>query len=232
MAGIARVAVLAPMPSELAPVVRALRLEAGDDRRHRGRVGAVEVVATRTGMGLALAAEATERLLDVESVDHVVVVGIAGGIGTTAVGDLIRPEHVEDRGSGARYRATPLGPAVGLVSSSDEFLVDPDGVDALVRRGVLALDMETAAIAAVCEARQVPWSAVRVISDLASDHSDAAVLDLVRPDGTPDVGASVRFLVRNPRRIPGLVRLGRDSMRAARAAAAEVRRQLEALDPA
>jgi hypothetical protein len=76
----------------------------------------------------------------------------------------------------------------------------------------------------------MPWSAVRAISDLASDHPDAAVLDLAHPDGTPNPRAAIPFLLRNPRRIPGLLKLGRDSVRAARAAAAEADRQLRTLD--
>lgn len=226
-----RVGVLAPMPSELGPVVKVMGLTRLDGTSvHTGRVGAVEVVATRTGMGLTLATEATERLLDTEDVDHVIIVGIAGGIGPTRVGDVVRPATVVDRSSGRRYDATALAAELGgVISSSDEFLVDPGRVSALVAEGVRALDMETSAVAAACSARAVPWSAVRVISDLSSDHPDASVLDTVNPDGTPNPAASVRFLIRNPKRIPGLVRLARDSTRAARAAATEAARELRAL---
>jgi len=219
------------MPSELAPVVKTMGLQRAEGPSvHTGRVGAVDVVATRTGMGLTLAATATERLLDAHDIDHVLVVGIAGGIGDTRVGEVLRPAAAIDRSSGTRYEATPLtGDVDGVVSSSDEFLVDPERVAALVDDGVRALDMETSAVAAVCTARGVTWSAVRVISDLSSDHPDASVLDLANPDGTPNARAAIPFLLRNPRRIPGLIRLGRDSMRAAKAAAAEADRQLRSL---
>ncbi len=226
-----RVAVLAPMPSELGPVVKAMQLTRRDDRHHTGRVGAVEVVATRTGMGLELAATATRRVLDAESVDHVVVVGIAGGIGTSRIGDLVVPEAVVDRTTGARYEAAPLGPAAGVISSSDEFVVEPTRVAELAAAGVLAVDMETSAIAAVCHGRGVAWSAVRVVSDLATDHPDAAVLGLANADGSPNAGAALRFVLRHPGRVPGLVRIGRDSARAARAAAAEAAWRLRRLEP-
>jgi nucleoside phosphorylase len=221
------------MPSELAPVVKVMRLsrvEGSEPTVHAGRVGAVEVVATRTGMGLALATDATHALLDRHEVDHVLLVGIAGGIGPTRVGEVLRPAAAIDRSSGTRYDATALTGALdGVVSSSDEFLVDPDRVAALVADGVRALDMETSAVAAVCAQRGIPWSAVRVVSDLSSDHPDASVLGLANPDGSPNPRAAIPFLLRNPRRIPGLLKLGRDSMRAARAAAAEAHRQLNAL---
>lgn len=226
-----RVAVLAPMPSELGPVVKVMQLTRRDDRHHTGRVGPVEVVATRTGMGLDLATTATERVLDAEPVDHVVVVGIAGGIGTSRVGDLVVPEAVVDRTTGTRYEAVPLGPSAGVISSSDEFLVDPARVAELAASGVLAVDMETSAVAAVCHGRGVAWSAVRVVSDLATDHPDAAVLGLANPDGSPNAAAALRFVLRHPHRIPGLVRIGRDSARAARAAATEAARRLRDLPP-
>lgn len=224
-----RVAVLAPMPSELRPVVKVMGLtRVGDAPFHTGRVGGVDVVATRTGMGFALARDAATRVLDAHAVDHVLVVGIAGGIGPSRVGDVLVPATVTDRGTGRRYSASPLVAAAGEISSSDEFLVDPARVDALVAAGVLALDMETAAVAAVCEERAVAWSAVRVISDLATDHPDASVLALADADGTPRVSDGLRFMVRNPRRIPMLVRLARNSTRAAHAAAREAARQLQA----
>ena len=80
--------------------------------------------------------------------------------------------------------------------------------------------METAAVAAVCERRGCPFTAFRAISDNATDGSvDAAVAGMLHPDGTPDTGAALRYMVRKPWRIPRLLRLGRDSQRAAKAAA-------------
>ena len=59
-----RVGVLAPMPSELQPVVKTMHLHKGADGIYRGAVAGTDVVATKTGMGTELAAAAAERLLD------------------------------------------------------------------------------------------------------------------------------------------------------------------------
>jgi adenosylhomocysteine nucleosidase len=84
----------------------------------------------------------------------------------------------------------------------------------------VAVDMETVAIAKVCEERGTPWSAVRAISDPADDDSvDTDVIGLVKPDGSPDVGKSIRYLLRHPWRLPKLAALGRDATAAATAAA-------------
>ena len=48
-----RVGVLAPMPSELQPVVKQMRLTQQPNGLYRGAVAGTDVVATRTGMGTA-----------------------------------------------------------------------------------------------------------------------------------------------------------------------------------
>ena len=103
------------------------------------------------------------------------VVGVAGGIDDRlAIGDVIRPGIVIDGASGSEYRPHPLSeqadpPGEGALHTSDEFIVDPERVAALRARGVIAMDMETAAVAAVYEERGCPWSVVRSISDRSSD---------------------------------------------------------------
>jgi nucleoside phosphorylase len=219
-----RVAILAPMRLELRPLVRPLGLGRGDAAGlRRGALGRTEIVATTTGIGPRAAARATERLLDSLPVDHVVVVGIAGGIGAgVAVGDLVVPELVLDLAAGTEHRPAPLGeaPARGTLVTSEGLLVDPGAFARLGRRGAVAIDMETSAVAAVCERRGCPWSVFRAISDRADDGSiDPAIFGLAGPDGGPDLRALVRFLLSRPWRVAQLVRLGRDSRLAARTAA-------------
>jgi adenosylhomocysteine nucleosidase len=231
------VAFLAPMRSEFRPLVRALSLrreDAGDLEVWRGIAGGIPVVATLTSMGTAAAARATERLLGhFPSARHVVVVGIAGGADPgVKVGDLIIPEVVIDGATGSEHRPVPLGtgsatPAArGKLHTSDDFIIDPARLADLIGRGVVALDMETSAVGAVCEREGRPWSVFRVISDMANDHSDSSVLALAHPDGTPNLPAAARHLLTHPRSIPRLLRLGQDATRACRAAAAAAARAL------
>jgi adenosylhomocysteine nucleosidase len=215
---------LAPMPSELGPLVKAASLERssfGSLSAHTGVVGECDVVATKTGIGTKLATAATERLLDAGPIDRVLVVGIAGGIaGAVSVGDVIVPEVVIDGDTSTEYRPEPLAgfDPRGALETSDDFLVDAHDIARFRERGVIAVDMETASVAAVCERRGVPWSVVRVISDMAGVTPDD-VIALANPDGSPNIGAGVRYMLRRPWRVPGLVRLARDSMRAANLAA-------------
>lgn len=104
--------------------------------------------------------------------------------------------------------------------------MQPTERDALVADGFVAVDMETAAVAGVCEGRGVKWSAVRAISDLVG-VTPGDVIGLAQPDGSPNVGASIRYLVTKPWRIPRLVRLGFDAKNAADGAAQAAARLLE-----
>jgi len=219
-----RIGFLAPMPSELGPLVRAasLRPERSDSGPvYRGRVGNALIVATKTGIGTRAAARAAQQLLDSEPLDHLIVVGIAGGVGpAVAIGDLIVPELVVDGASGQTYKPAPLGglPNRGILETSDQFVAEPDRVARLVARGVVAVDMETASIAAVCAGRNRLWSVVRAISDRAGELP-TDILSLVKPDGSPDFRAAAHYILTHPRRLPMLLTLARDSGRAARAAA-------------
>jgi adenosylhomocysteine nucleosidase len=219
-----RVGLIAPMPSELRPLIKALslqRVKPDDKSLYVGVAGATELVATTSGMGTKLATEATERLLDTTPVDHVLVVGIAGGMGTAKVGDLITPIVVVDKDSGREFAPDYLddvAPAGKLVTH-DDFDMGPAEKDRLIADGFVAVDMETAAVAAVCVARGVKWSPVRVISDLVG-VTPGDVIDLANPDGSPNMTAGILYLLKHPTRIPKMLRLGRESMAAANKAAA------------
>jgi len=224
------------MRSELRPLVRPFGLRPGEAAAGAllpGRIGRVEVVAAMTGIGTRAAAHAARRALDSGPVDRLVVVGIAGGIGpSVAIGDLVVPEVVIDLATGAEHRPAPLGRAAprGALATSDELLVDLEEVARLERRGVVAIDMETAAIGAVCEERRCPWSVFRAISDRADDGTtDPAVFGLAGPDGGPNLPALARFLLTRPWRVPQLARLARGLRVATHAAAAAAIAALEEL---
>lgn len=227
-----RVALLAPMQQELRPLVRKLGLERepGEAVRYRGRRGRLELVAVLGGIGTRAAARATEALLDSHAIDHVMVVGIAGGVDPTQpIGTRIAPESVEDD-EGHRFRPARLAaaPVHGRLLTSDRLVASAAEGERLRREGVVGLDMETAAVAAVCERRGCPWSVSRAISDRVSDGTtDTAVLSLAGPDGGGDPRALLRFLAARPWRVIHLVRLARGTRLAADAAAAGA---VEALD--
>ena len=221
-----RIGFICAMPMELRPLARKLslqRAQIGGVTAHTGTLGGRPVVAIVTGMGPKLATEGTERLLDAVAVDRVVVVGITGAVeNVTPIGTLVLPEVVVDGATGTEHRPEPLGGGTphGKMWTTDVILTGEDVIAGLRAQGVVSLDMETAAIAEVCEQRRIPWSVFRVISDRATDGSiDDEVFHLSHQDGTPDGRAVARFLLRHPGRIPGMVRLARGAKLATEAAA-------------
>lgn len=216
------------MPMELRPVVRSARLSRSGEHgpvRHVGAVGRWDVVAGLTGIGTDRARSAATAVLDATEVDHVVVVGIAGAVGTRhGVGEAIAPVSVVDAATGRSFAPHPLGDLVGVAGTlvtGDELIRDAARLADLEAEGVVALDMETAAVAAVCEDRGVPWSVARAISDLAGDEvvGDTVEGGLASADGQPDLRAVLRYVGPRPWRVVGLARVANQAQRAARAAA-------------
>lgn len=229
----APIAFICAMPVELQPLTKRLGLVRPEQANRGMRTGELDgraVVAIVTGMGTALATEGTQRLLDAVTPEHVVVVGITGAVeNETPLGALVVPERVIDAATGRVHHHHPIGGATthGAMWTTD-VITPPGELPALREQGVVALDMETAAIAQVCEERGVPWSVFRAISDRASDGTvDDEVFHLSRQDGTPDPRAIVRYVLRHPGRVPRLARMGKAmktaTVRAADAAIAAVR---------
>jgi nucleoside phosphorylase len=214
------------MSSELRPVVKLARprRDQVDGRTvYAGPVGALEVKIVQIGVGSASARRVTEWALGCFEVDHVVVCGIAGGLsGDLPVGAVVVPESVLDLPSGQRYMSAPIGGVerTGLVATADQLILDPVRLAELQALGVMAMEMESSGVAAACEAARVPWTTFRVISDRPDEHLISSdMMSLLRPDGTADVGQALRLMATHPKRIPAMVRLGRDSSMAAAKAA-------------
>ena len=242
------VAVLAPMPLELDAVVAAFGLEPSDGggASWTGRVGRSTVTALRTGMGPDRARKMTDRVLDLDGldrdgrvgppVDHVMVVGICGGLDPDIpVGTVLRPDVVVDHATGARFHHTPPGdgPTSGGIVTTEGVDFDDGLSRALAARGFTGVDMESAAVAGACEARGRPWTVHRCISDRYVDRLlDLRIVALTDADGDVDVDAVVRLLEDEPELGPRLERLGRDAAEAARLAAEDALAACVALDRA
>lgn len=222
----ADIAFICAMPMELEPLTAKLDLQEstiGDVTVQSGMLDGRRVVAIVTGMGIDLATAGTTRLLDAVTVEHVVVVGITGAVeNETPIGTLILPEVVVNGATGAEYRPAPLGGGVaaGTMWTTDTLITDQDEIARLRERGVVSLDMETAAIAALCEQRAIPWSVFHVISDRASDGSiDEEVFHLSNMDGSPNNEAIERFFAEHPERLEAMSRLAEGALLATEAAA-------------
>ena len=228
MPGKKSIAFVCAMPMELEPLTRELGLVESERDGHSfqtGTLGEREVVGIVTGMGTRLAAENVERLLDAFAVEHLFVVGIAGaGMSDAPIGALVMPEVVIHGPTGREHRPARLGDHEhgGHMWTSDELIDDLDELAAMhTERGVVALDMETAAIAHVCETRGVPWSVFRAISDRSSEGLvDAEVFQLSNLDNTPNHEAIAAYFEKHPEAVEKLQKMAADSPLAAETAVA------------
>jgi adenosylhomocysteine nucleosidase len=105
------------------------------------------------------------------------------------------------------------GPLVGVSAP----VADPREKRALhIKTGAMAVDMESHIVARIGAGRGLPVAAIRVITDPAMRALPEAALIAMRPNGTTDVAAMLRHLMRRPRQMPALFRTALDA-RAARA---------------
>ena len=164
---------------------------------HRGNIGKNEVVVLKCGIGKVNAAISTLTLIENFHVRLVINTGVAGGTGNNAdILDVVIADRIAYHdvwcGPGTipgqaadcpLYFECPMdfenakfGHEVkfGLIASGDIFVSHPDDLDKIKRLypDVMAVDMESAAIAQVCFLKNVPFVAIRVISDTPGKKAD------------------------------------------------------------
>ncbi len=237
-----QVVILAPMPLEMNAIVTAFGLSPSseaDDAPCTGQLGNSDVTAIHTGMGPSLTRKATARLLDESGhdrklVDHVMVAGICGGLDPKLpVGTLINPEFIVEFASGATYRHTPPGdePLVGKLVTTENATLDVSRSKQFFEEGFIGVDMESSAVAEVCDAHFCPWSVYRCIGDRYFDGLlDQRLLDATNPDGSGNPAEIKRLLAAEPELAAKLKQLSRDTALAARLAAEAAARGCIALD--
>jgi len=163
--------------------------------------------------------------------------GISGGLAP----DLAPGAMVVASGVVAAHKRYPtdrdwarrLMQALGCAVYADIAGVDAPVVEPADKRWLrdatssVAVDMESHIAAAAAEAHGLPIAACRVIIDPAHRALPSAALVNLRPDGTPDIAAVLRSVIRQPRQLPALLRVASDA-RAAQLALRSGRRQLGA----
>lgn len=185
----------------------------------RGWMGDNEVAIMQTGIGKVNAAVGAISLIDSFGPDLVVNTGIAGGTGQGAdildvvIADRIGYHDVYCGPGNARGQVQGLpelfpclgdklvnlgavsgNPAVkrGLIASGDLFVSTPEELKAVlaVRPEAIAVDMESGAIAQVCCLRNVPFLAIRVVSDtpgVENHHAQYSEFFTIAPRSTFEV---------------------------------------------
>lgn len=165
----------------------ARRVTVNDITFHTGSIGPHNVTAMQCGIGKVNAAVGTLTMIDTFHPDLVINSGVAGGTGAGAgVLDVVIADRVayhdvwcgpntvrgQVEGMPLYYTTATLSTGNvnvhrGLVASGDIFVSDPAELAKIkaLYPEVMAVDMESGAIAQVCHLKQVPMAVIRVISD-------------------------------------------------------------------
>lgn len=164
---------------------------------HTGTIAGREVVVAQCGIGKVNAAITALTLIDTFHPSLVINTGVAGGVGVARVLDVVIPDRIAYHDVWCGEGTTPgqaagmplyfecrlpeeifrgLNARRGVLASGDAFISTADEV-ARIRRmfpDAVAVDMESAAIAQVCEIKCVPFVCVRVVSDTPGEADNIA----------------------------------------------------------
>lgn len=211
------VVALADEARPLSPQLRRARLQAGDIVTLGD-----DLMLAISGIGPERATRAAGRLLDA-GVVAMASWGTAGGLDPKLPrAALVLPKRVID-GDGNSYTVDApwrwrleqaLSPQVTLASgpllSSARPLLDAaQKAESFQRTGAIAVDMESAAVAACASAAGCPFMVVRTITDTAVEKLPGAALAAVDAEGRLQPWSLLRALLRKPADLPALIRLGR-----------------------
>jgi adenosylhomocysteine nucleosidase len=206
-----RVLVCFPLKQEAAP----FRKVAASGLRHSRLVSVL-----LTGIGRRNAERALRNFLNANPADLVLTCGFAGGLNPDLkLGDVVFElcgSEIGNRQSaiGNHLLAAGAKPArffcaghIATTVTEKKKLRDETGAD--------AVEMESAAIYAVCREHNIPCATVRVISDTASEDLPLDFNQLSRPDQSLDYGKLFLTIAKSPGKIGALMKLQKQTQFAA-----------------
>jgi adenosylhomocysteine nucleosidase len=189
----------------------------------------VHVICSGDGRNLAakLTAAIAESRTLVRGCPGIISFGVAGGLapdlspGTCVVGSAVisGSERMPISAEWSRKLLKTIPDAVsGILLGVPKPIANPDEKRALyLETGAIAVDMESHIVASVGLAHEIPVAAIRVITDPAKRALPASAVAAMRANGTTNIGAMLRSVLKRPRELPALLQTALDA-RAARAA--------------
>jgi adenosylhomocysteine nucleosidase len=162
----------------------------------------------------AATAAAIRRAIDAGA-EALLSFGLAGGLvpglrpGTIVVADRVVAASRPPLALRVDARRGPVAAADAIVAEAAEKAA------LQARTGALCVDLESGLVAEA----GLPYAVLRAIADPAERSLPPAALLGLRPDGTPDVAAVLRSLVRAPGQFPSLARVALETRAALQALA-------------
>lgn len=224
----ADVGIVLALPIEARPLLAKLR----EPRTYKtpqltieeGLLGEKLVVTTLSGPGRARAERAARLLLEGHRPRWMISAGFAGALNPSfRRGDVLLAQEVVEPSGEATVIDFQLGSDAarqrffaGRLITLDEIVRTAQEKSALrFRTHGDAVDMETSAIARLCQERSCRFFSVRVVSDDAHKDLPPEVLTILGPSGGFRVGATMGSLWRRPSCVMDLLELRESAHKAA-----------------
>ena len=180
--------IICALKAEAKPFIKAIKKSKttrnGKLKTYHGTIDNFEVVIACCGVGLETAAASTQTLIDNYEITRIIMSGTAGGIGkkidighTIVSTELLYHDNsndevfIADSGLLESFKnAVKKNPPVhkvhfGRISSGGKFITGDTFASIAKKYNPLCVDMETAAVAEVCNKNNIPFIAVRSVTD-------------------------------------------------------------------
>ncbi len=220
-----RIAIIAAMERELAPLVRGWKRSSLDCS---GRAVSCftsldsenqEMVAVAAGIGCTNAEQAANAVVAQYRPEMLVSAGLAGAlIRSLKVGSIVTPNVIVDAATGIEYRCATGGGSIGggILVSADE-VAGAEAKQKLVERfHALIVDMEAAGVARVAQQAGLGFRCVKAISDEA-DFVMPPLNRFVDAEGKFQTGKFAAWAAFRPHYWAKIAALARNSRRATEA---------------
>lgn len=200
----------------------------------RANIGGKQYTVAGHGIGIRRAGEMARRAFEmIPAPEMVIATGVAGALSSgLKPGDLVLAHRViqlNENGENARHILTidrqhleDIGRSLtiaglkystgALMTVTHVLATAAEKKRAKVNTGAIAVDMETAAIAAEAHTRGIPFVAIRAVLDQVDD--DVSGAEMADEDGRVRPLAATAYLVRNPGAVLKLPRMIRNLARA------------------
>lgn len=210
-----KIAIVAALEREVWPLINGWRVS---EREHGGNKFRFfekgDTVLVCGGIRAQAARRATEAIIALYQPAMVQSVGFAGALDRSwKVATIMTPALVIDAQDGSRIE---LGSSAGVLVSVAAIAEVEQKKKLAKIYGAQAVDMEAAAVAKGAQARGVPFSAVKVISD-EIDFELPSIDRFIGGDGQFMTGKFVAFVAIRPWLWVGVMRLRKNSKSAAEA---------------
>ena len=224
MSSARRIAIIAAMENEIAPLVHRWRKQ-GKDVQHKSirLLDGYVCEGTRLivgGIGRKSAAVAARVVIEHHEPELIVSAGLAGALRSgLEAGTVLRPKTIYDDSSGEKY--TSAGKGSGGLVTAESVLSRKEKEELAQKYGADAVDMEAAVVAEIARVAGIPFMAVKAISD-AADFPMPPLGRFIDANGQVNLLKLIGFAALRPQIWPALNTLRRNSRTAAEGLAEEL----------